>query len=311
MNRVIPIAVVCAAVGASALWLIEREPDDVLDSITDTSPSSTSRSFEPPLAPPPAEIERPAPAERRAPESSSTIARIGEHGVAIKQIRAPHDWPAPGTIAADFASLEQAARDGSDHAAAALHQRVEWCVRKPKTADELSAAEERMRKTFAATGGTNFEPRVTLDEQLASVQRDYERCLGFTPELQERALALLKASADRGEDLHSAHVYATALMKTDPEAARERFTALAEQGSITAIAALGVESLPHRIAWIAYQSAVIAGNGVDPSDPAKQHFLAKYERELREIENSTSPVTLREARVEAVELLRNPLCCKL
>lgn len=258
------------------------------------------------------QVQRPTPAERRVGGEALDladrgVAHVGEARVPLK-FEAVHGKPLSESLRqGSFEDLERAAAAGDDAAAYALHTNLERCRHQPKSADELRETETKARAAYAASGGVVYGEVVKLDDMLKYLRDGFERCGGLDPELPARSLELLRMSGERGDFLNEL-TYARTLARTDPDQARPRLEALAAEGSVTAIGVLGEHSLSHQLAALSIQVAMLGGAGAN--GPA-QSQVAKFQEKLHEIENSTSPVTLREAQQEAEQLLSNPRCCKL
>jgi hypothetical protein len=203
-----------------------------------------------------------------------------------------------------FAPLARDAAAGSDFAAHQLWQSLQRCQPSPKTPAELQERIARIRQAFPQSGGASTDGRaMTLEESIGQWQQAYERCQGVTPKMYDEALRYLHEGADRGINALVALDYAVAIMQTKPEESRKRFESLWEQGHVSALAALGKDSLAHRIA--ANTQAIALVDGLPEPNPV----LTMMRSRLARLENETSPSEFHEAEKEAARLLRNPNCC--
>jgi hypothetical protein len=112
--------------------------------------------------------------------------------------------------------------------------------------------------------------------------------------MHQTALDLLRESVERGDiSAHHRFLYAEAVRKTDPEAARAQHEILWQQGYLLALG--WIPDLPHQIAWTA---ASIAYQHAPPEN-------------MTALEASSSPSAFYDASKEAERILKNPNCCKL
>lgn len=266
-----------------------------------TSPSS-------PSSPPQSLSQERAPTQ---PASIETIAHVGDAAIPLRFDVAPRkpwtlgndDNDAPGF----FEPLATAARTGDDAAAVALHYKLEWCRFVPRTEAEFAAAVEKGRDEFAKTGGLLPDGEVQdLDTGIENFRKQFQRCAGVTAAMFSESKELLRQSSERG-DVDSKCHYAVTISNDDPVQARALFDQLWRDGYIRGLTGLAGQSLPHQIANAQLQIAQYGSY----TEPALVQIVEERRADLAKLENSTSPPTFAEARREAVEILRNPNCCKL
>jgi hypothetical protein len=195
-----------------------------------------------------------------------------------------------------FTPLVEAARAGNDQAARRLSDALDFCRYFPKSQAEFDARIAAERKRFAETGGVlapGEAPR-TWDETRKPIEEYFHRCDGVTADMSDTAAQLLRESSERSDE--SRLTYARSLEKTDPEAALGQYKTLWENGHLYALRALAAQGLSYQIA---YTAAFIG-----------LHDSALADKQMAAIEAQVSPSAFQQAKKEAVQLLKNPNCCK-
>jgi len=238
------------------------------------------------------------------------MALIGEEKVPLRFRQGKYpSWPKnldDGRSGGFFEPLAQAAREGSDGAASMLYMALKNCEHVPTTEAALREAERIGTKIYAERGGVGPDGQhVDFEAGLATLRSFYERCQGVVPEMYVEARQYLKESAERG-NAQGALLYADAIFSELPDEARAVLDKVwAEHGKVTALQALAENSLPHKIAYLAAETAIFDGR----QDEGAARMVLKAREDLNTAENSVSPSAFREATEEAVRLLRNPNCC--
>jgi|SRR5882672_350935 len=249
--------------------------------------------------------------QRFATHVGEKMARVGDEVVSLHFKDSPPTKMQADSFAANnmrrgfFEPLAREAAGGDDYAAHQLWQSLQACREVPQTQSELREIMRKVEDGFAKTGGAQPEGNpITLEQARGAVQERYERCQGVTPAMYGEALEYLHQAADRGEQAALALDYAGAIAQEKPEESRQRYQSLWEQGHVSALGALGKDSLPHRIAWEAQQIALFDGL------PEPNPVLTMFRAQLAALQNSTSPSEYNDAAQEAARLLRsNPNCC--
>jgi hypothetical protein len=197
-----------------------------------------------------------------------------------------------------FAPLAAAARAGNDEAARVLHDALAACRGYPTTRAGFDARLEQMRKGYAQAGGIAGPGEQPQDWNsiAADLESHYHRCEGVTDAMYQTSLDLLRESVERGDPpAPNRLLYAEAVRKTDPPAARAQYEILWQNGYLLALGGLTADSLPHQIAWVAVSIAELHA----PPET------------MTALEASASPSAFHDASKEAARILKNPNCCKL
>lgn len=217
-------------------------------------------------------------------------ARSAEELAAIEKID-------DGRSSGFFEPLAAAARAANDEAARVLHEALGACRSEPTTRAKFDAALDKLRKGYAQAGGIAApgEKPADFDFLARELENSYRRCEGVTDAMYQTSVGLLRESVERSDEppAHNRLLYAEAVRKTDPEAARAQYEILWQQGYLLALG--GIPDLPHQIAWVAANIA----------------YLHAPPETMTAFEASTSPSAFNDASKEAARILKNPNCCKL
>lgn len=133
---------------------------------------------------------------------------------------------------AEFAHLAEAAQLGSGSAASRLVELVDFCQHQPRTE---AALEDAIR---TVTDGTITPPvSAPAEETVQWLRQNYQRCKGIGQVETERALHLLRSTADEGDAI-SAWQFAARIRNTDPAIAIQYYERAWREG--VAAGAFGV-----------------------------------------------------------------------
>ncbi len=204
-----------------------------------------------------------------------------------------------------FAPLAAEAAAGSDAAARHLYEALQMCRNVPLTPQDQEAQRKTIRDGFAASGGGDSGN--TLEQNLAFVQLKFDRCAGVMESMFVEARGYLRDAADRG-DANAGLEYAAAILKDQPDEARQRLEVLWQQGHVTALAGLGLvgkDPLAYKIAFNAQHIAQFD----PPESPNAAKLIEFVVAQQNKLRNETSPSEYNEAAKRAVAFLRNPACC--
>jgi hypothetical protein len=217
----------------------------------------------------------------------------------------PNAFVDDGKSGGFFTPLAAEAAAGSDGAARHRYEALQICRHVPLTPKDQEAQRKTIRDAFAASGGGDSGN--TLEQNLALAQLHYDRCAGVNESMFTEAQGYLREAADR-EDANAGLEYAAAILKDQPDEARQRLEVLWQQGHVTALGGLalvGRDPLAYEIAFNAQHIAQFD----PPESPNAAKLIELVGAQQNKLRNETSPSEYNEAAKKAAALLRNPACC--